>query len=252
VIATETAGRVVTFVMRGENDLNLGVMNEELFGALEGYYANDDLWCAVITGAGTRSFCAGADLKQIADGGLKGDFWTPRQRSFLDAAGSSKPLIAAVNGHAIGAGMMIAMACDIRIASENATFCLPEVKYGFPPVLGATQRLARLIPLGPALQMLMTGAAISAAQAERWGLVNQTVAQHELMPQALALARQIAANPPVAVRASKELASRARDLSLDEGMRLELAFSHLARRTEDSRESLRAYREKRPPNFHGR
>jgi E-phenylitaconyl-CoA hydratase len=252
VINSETDGRVITFVMSGENDLNLGVMNEELFEAVEGYLENDDLWCAVITGAGTRSFSAGADLNQVADGGLKGDFWTPRQKNFLDAAGLRKPMIAAVNGHAIGAGMMIALACDMRIASENATFCLPEVKYGFPPVLGATQRLARLIPLGPALQMLMTGASISAAQAERWGLVNEIVAQSALLPRAIAVAHQIAANPPVAVRASKELASRARDLSLDEGMRLELAFSHLSRNTEDSRESLRAYLEKRPPDFCGK
>jgi E-phenylitaconyl-CoA hydratase len=252
VIIEEKDGRVVTFVMKGENDLNLGVMNDELFDALERYFDNEDLWCGIITGAGTRAFCAGADLKQIADGGLKGDFWTPRRKSFLDASGARKPLIAAVNGHAIGAGMMIALACDIRIAAEGATFALPEVKYGFPPALGATQRLAMVTPLGPALQMLMTGAAVSAAQAERWGLVNQVVPQEELMTRAVVIARQIAANPRLAVQASRELALRARDLTLEEGMRLELTLSHLARNTEDSRESLRAYLEKRPPIFRGK
>jgi enoyl-CoA hydratase/carnithine racemase len=251
MIIEERDGRIVTFVMKGENDLNLGVMNDELFDVVERFFVDRDLRCAILTGAGTRAFCAGADLKRVAESGLSGDFWTPRRKSFLDAAGPRKPLVAAVNGHALGAGMMIALACDIRIAAENATFGLPEVKYGFPPVLGATQRLAKLAPLGPTLQMLMTGAAISAVQAERWGLVNEVTPQRDLMPRALAIAREIAGNPPLAVQANRELAGRARDLSLEEGMRLELALSYLARNSEDSKEALRAYLEKRLPVFRG-
>jgi enoyl-CoA hydratase/carnithine racemase len=253
VITAERDGRIVTFTMRGENDLNLGVMEDALFEALDGYFDDDELWCGILTAAGTRAFSAGADLRQVAGGPPLSDFWAaPRRRRLFEPGGFRKPLIAAVNGHAIGAGMMIAMACDIRIATANATFGLPEVRFGFPPALGATQRLARLIPMGAALQMLMSGASVSAAQAERWGLVNEIVAPVELLPRARALAHQIAGNPPRAVQLSKELVHRAQELGLEQGMRLEQAYAHMARATEDSAEGLRAFVEKRRPVFRNR
>ena len=251
MILEERNGAVVVFTMKGDNDLNLGVMNDELFDAVERYFDDKELRCAILTGAGGRAFSAGADLKGVAAGGLSGAFWTPRRKCFLDADGPRKPIVAAVNGHAIGAGMMIALACDIRIAAENATFGLPEVKYGFPPVLGATQRLAKLAPPGPVMQILMTGASITAAQAERWGIVNEVTPRADLMQRAGAIAGAIAANPPLAVQACRELATRGRELTLADGMRLELALSHLTRASQDSKEALSAYVEKRAPVFRG-
>ena len=252
-IHCERAGHVVVFTLEGENDLNLGVVDEQLHRRLLDYRDDDELWCAVVTGAGTRAFCAGADLKAIAATGSFGrSFWATRVLDLLSGAEFWKPLIAAVNGHAIGAGLMLALGCDIRLAAENATFGLPEVKYGFPPGMGASQRLPRAIALGPAMELLLTGERISAQQALQWGLVNRVVPPAQLREEAIALAERIAANPPLAVRATKELALRGLDLTLEQGLRLETMLSHLTRQTEDAKEALRAFAEKRRPEFKGR
>jgi len=126
------------------------------------------------------------------------------------------------------------------------------VKYGFPPGMGATQRLPRAMPLGPALEILLTGDRISAEQAYHWGLVNKVVPLAELPGEALRLAERIAANPPLAVRATKELALRGFDVTLEQGLRLESLLSHIARQTEDAKEGPRAFAERRPPQFKGR
>lgn len=248
----ETHGKVLVITLQGETSLNLGALNSELYECLNGYIENPELRCAIITGAGDKAFCAGGDVKEVAAGGFNWSFWSPSPRSLLTGEPFWKPVIAAVNGYALGAGMMLAMGCDVRIASENATFGLPEIKLGFPPALGATQRLPRLIGMGPALEMLLTGEPISAAQAERWGLVNSVVPQAALMEAALHLAQRIAANPPKAVRIAKELASRSRDLTLEQGIRFEESMTQLARDTEDAKEGLRAFVEKRPPVFKGK
>jgi E-phenylitaconyl-CoA hydratase len=170
---------------------------------------------------------------------------------FLNGGQLWKPLIAAVNGHALGAGMNLALACDMRIAVAHATFGLPEVKFGFPPGRGATQRLPRLMPPGPAMQMLLTGDRISADDAYRWGLVNALVSPEGLISAALDLAGRITANPPLAVRATKELAVRGRDLQFAEGLRLELDMSRTVIQSADTQEALRAFRDKRLPVFKG-
>jgi enoyl-CoA hydratase/carnithine racemase len=252
VVRIERHDRVVVFTLQGASDLNVGVMDAEFYAAITDYQNDPDLWCAVITGAGEKAFSAGADIKKAAASGFSFNFWLDREKTFLTGQAFWKPLIAAVNGYAIGAGMMLALGCDIRIASENATFGLPEIKYGFPPALGATQRLPREIALGPALEMLLTGDAISAAQAERWGLVNRVVPLAELLPAAIDLAQRIAANAPRGVQATKELAWRSLDMTLEEGLRFEDAITQLARDTEDAREGPRAYAEKRTPNFQNR
>ena len=252
MVDIEQHDRVVVLTLRGNGDLNLGAIDQEFFDALDHYSANPDIWCAVITGAGTRAFCAGGDIKQVASRGFSFNFWSPPPHTLLTGKSMWKPLIAAVNGHALGAGMMLALGCDIRIASQNATFGLPEVKYGFPPGLGATQRLPRAIALGAALEMLLTGDSIGAAEAERWGLVNRVVPEAELLTAALALAQRIAANPPRAVSTTKELAWRSLDLSLEQGLRFEDAITQIARNTEDAMEGPRAYAEKRKPDFKGR
>jgi E-phenylitaconyl-CoA hydratase len=248
----ERRGRVLIITLQGETSLNLGVMNQEFYACLDRYLKDDELRCAIVTGAGDKAFCAGSDVKQVSSAGFNWNFWSPAPRTFLTGEPFWKPLIAAVNGYALGAGMMLAMGCDIRIASDNASFGLPEIKLGFPPALGATQRLPRLMAMGPALEILMTGEAITASQAERWGFVNAVVRREDLLQTALKVAERIAANPPQSVHLTKELAVRSRDLTLEQGIRLEDAMSQLGRDTQDAREGLRAFEEKRPPDFKGK
>jgi enoyl-CoA hydratase/carnithine racemase len=252
LIQTDKIGHVAVITMQGSNDLNLDVVGPELYASLGAYLADGDLRCAVVTGHGTRAFSAGGDIKKFAGTAFDpGDFWSSSTNP-LNGTGFWKPLVGAVNGHALGSGMMLALACDLVFASSNATFGLPEVKYGFPPGLAATQRLPRRVGLGPALEMLLTGDSISAAQAERWCFVNRILPQAELVNTAIAVAQRIAANPPLAVRGSKELAWRALDTSLEEGIRLEEAITQLARNSEDAKEGPLAYQEKREPKFIGR
>jgi E-phenylitaconyl-CoA hydratase len=249
----ERQGRIVLITLQGDNDLNLGCVNDELHQRLIEYRDDDELWCAVITGAGERAFSAGADLKATAARGGFGDtFWSVRALDLLSGVEFWKPLVAAVNGYALGAGMMLALGCDIRICSDTATFGLPEVKYGFPPGMGAPLRLPRIMPLGPALELLLTGDRITAEQAYQWGLVNRIVSPAELMGEAMLLAARIAANPPLAVRTTKEITLRGLDLSFEQGYRLQTMLSHIARQTEDAKEGPRAFVEHRPPEFKGR
>jgi enoyl-CoA hydratase/carnithine racemase len=244
---------VVVITLEGDNDLNLSVVNDDLYDQLVAYRDDDDAWCAVVTGAGHRAFSAGSDMQPMAARGQVADVPAPSVKplEFLNSGQLWKPLIAAVNGHALGAGLNLALACDMRIAVEHATFGLPEVKLGFPPGRGATHRLPRLLPPGPAMQLLLTGDRMSAEDAYRWGLVNALVSPEGLMAAALDLAGRITANPPLAVRATKELAVRGRDLSFEEGLRLELETSRRVVESADTREALRAFRDKRRPVFKG-
>ncbi|MCA1644996.1 MAG: enoyl-CoA hydratase/isomerase family protein [Chloroflexi bacterium] len=249
----ERQGRVAVLTMQGDSDLNLGVVNEDLHQRLQEYRDDDELWCAVLVGAGQRAFTAGADLKAMAASGrMGGNFWSAKTLDLLTGIEFWKPLVAALNGYTLGQGLMLALACDIRIAAEHATLGLPEIKYGFPPGAGATQRLARVMPLGLALEMLLTGDRITAPQAYQWGLVNRVVPETDLLDAALEVAQRIASNPPLAVRATKELVMRSRDLPLGQGMRLETLLQQMCLATEDAREGPRAFAEKRPPEFHGR
>jgi enoyl-CoA hydratase/carnithine racemase len=252
MIHKQKFGRVLVLTMQGDNDLNLGVMGQDLYESLTEYSSDDDLWCAVLIGAGTKAFSAGGDVKKVAESGFIMNYWRPQPKTFLTGDPIWKPIIAAINGYALGAGLMLALGCDIRIASENATMGLSEIKLGFPPAVGATQRLPRIIGMGPALEMLLTGDPITAAQAERWGLVNRVVPQEKLLDTAIELAQRIAANPPRAVRTAKELTWRSLDMTLEQGMRMEDAMTQLARDCEDAMEGIKAFAEKRKPNFTGR
>jgi enoyl-CoA hydratase/carnithine racemase len=221
---------------------------------------SDDLWLAVLTGAGEQAFCAGADLRGV------GEFYrslTSAQRlaraerepglgGITRNLSVWKPIIAAVNGHCLAGGFELALACDIRIAAENATFGLPEVTWGIMPGAGGTQRLPRLAPLGAALELILTGERISAAEAHRLGIVNRVVPPAELMPVALALAERICRNGPLAVRAAKQAVHRGLHLPLDEALRLEQLLAEPVRQSEDAQEGPRAFVEKRTPNFKGR
>ncbi|HTE86891.1 MAG TPA: enoyl-CoA hydratase-related protein, partial [Dehalococcoidia bacterium] len=231
----------------------VGMVGAALHKRLEDYLDDEGLWCAVVTGAGMRAFSAGADLKRFGERrGPRAPVWERRTLDLISGAEFWKPIVAAVNGHAIGAGAMLALACDLRVASDNATFGIPEVKYGSPPGMGSTQRLPRAIPLGPAMEMLLTGDRITAEQAYHWGVFNRVVAQPELMDAAMNIAKRITANPPLAVRATKEAIMRGLDLSLEQGLRLESLLSFPTRHTEDFQEAIHALAEKRPAAYKAR
>lgn len=233
--------------------------NKELIRAWIDFRDDEELRVAIITGAGDRAFCAGADLTRI------NEFYslTPLQRREISerepALGGItrnltiwKPIIAAINGVCLAGGFELALACDIRIASDNAEFGLTEVRWGIMPGAGGTQRLPRLVPLAKAMEIIFTGERIDAQEAYRIGLVNKVVPLNDLMPVSLKIAERICENGPLAVKAVKEAILRGLELSLDEGLRLEQFLAEPLRQSEDAREGIRAFREKRKPLFKGR
>ena len=221
---------------------------------------DDALRVAVLTGAGERAFCAGADLRNVGEfyktltsaQRLRRSEQVPGLGGITKNLAIDKPMLAAVNGHCLAGGLELALACDLRIASENATFGLPEVTRGMLPGAGGTQRLPRLVGPERALDLILTGRRIDAPEAERMGLVTRVVPQAELRDAALAVARVIAENGPLAVRAAKAAVWRGLDLPLEEGLRLEQLIAEPIRQSEDAREGPRAFLEKRKPEFKGR
>jgi len=209
---------------------------------------------AVITGAGDKSFSAGADLKSFIGRNVALDaFWQTQQDLLLNRGLEIwKPVIAAVNGYCLAGGMTLLLATDIRIAVPHATFGLTEVKRGIIAGNGGTQRLSAQLPRAIAMEMLLTGAPIDAATAERWGLLNRIVPADTLMETALSMAQTIAANAPLAVQAAKELALRAPDMRLADGLRMEQAMQKVLMASQDAQEGALAFREKRAPRFCGR
>jgi E-phenylitaconyl-CoA hydratase len=212
-----------------------------------------EIRCAIITGAGEKSFSSGADLKShIGREQTAQSLWLTQQQPLLNRGLEVwKPIIAAVNGYCLGGGMTLLLATDIRIAARHATFGVSEVKRGLIPANGGTQRLLAQLPHAVAMDLLLTGRSIDAAQAERWGLVNQVVDAQDLMPTAMARAHEIAANAPLAVQAAKELAIRSRDVDLATGLRLEQFATRALAATRDAQEGRGAFAEKRAPDFKG-
>jgi enoyl-CoA hydratase/carnithine racemase len=206
-LATQQQQGVAIFTLRGDNDLNLGVVNADLYQALVSYRDDQTLRCAIVTGAGSRAFSAGADMKaRTQDGRPMRNPWTVQTLELVTDPAFDKPLIAAVNGHAIGQGLILALACDIRVASEHATFALPEVKHGMAVAPQVVHRVRELMPFGPALELLLTGDRVSAQQALTWGLVNHVTPPDELLALALGIAERIAANPVATVQAVRRMA----------------------------------------------
>lgn len=208
---------------------------------------------AIITGAGDKVFSAGADLKSWIGRKVKPAEWWQTQKGMLLNRGLEiwKPVIAAINGHCVGGGMTLMLATDIRVAASHATFGLSEVKRGVIAANGGTQRLPAQLPHAIAMEMLLTGDAIDAEAAARWGLINKVVPAGEQMAAALDYARRIAANAPLAVQAAKELALRGQQSGLAAGLRFEQFINHLLQRTEDAAEGKAAFAEKRAPRFKG-
>jgi enoyl-CoA hydratase len=223
----------------------------EVFGALT---TDDGVKVVVVTGAGDRAFSAGADIREFVAPATPTELRERRKRLDYRAMMErcSQPIIAAINGFALGGGLELALACDIRIAAENAQLGLTEVDLAIIPGGGGTQRLPRLIGRGKALEMILTGARIPAAEALRIGLVERVVPPGEALQAATELARAIADKAPIALRYAKEAVVKGLEMSLEDGLRLEGDLSTLLRTTEDRVEGARAFLEKRTPRWTGR
>ena len=209
-----------------------------------------DLRACIITGAGEKAFCTGMDVKETQPDGFGNPGARP-ENTLVRGLEIWKPLIAAVNGYALGGGMEIALACDIRIASENAVFGLPEVTLGLIPGWGGTQRLARLIPFGKAIEMILSGKRIDAKKALDLNLVSKVVPQRDLMRIAQELAVQLCESAPLAIQAAKEAVYRGYDIPLVEGLKLESELSGRTMSTKDYAEGRTAFLEKRKPEYKG-
>ncbi|MFH1311610.1 MAG: enoyl-CoA hydratase-related protein [Candidatus Eisenbacteria bacterium] len=235
------------------NALNVKTVLEltDIFETLAG---DNDVQAVVLTGSGEKAFVAGADitefLKLSADGAR--DYAKRGQNLFNMIERLGKPVIAAVNGFALGGGCEIAMACTYRIASENAKFGQPEVSLGLIPGFGGTQRLPRLIGKGRAMEIILTGNPIDAETAERFGLVNRVVPQDELIEACEKAAKTIAKRGPLAVKYCLEAVDRGLNMSLDDGLVLEADLFGLVFASEDSKEGTTAFVEKRKPDFKGK
>ena len=257
----ERRGRLAIITLNRPEALNAlnGGVRRGLLESFSSFRDDPDAWVAIVTGAGDRAFSAGADLKEMSAGRqaeLTGEFtdpfWEPERPALNRGLPIWKPIIAAINGYCLAGGLELALSCDIRICVPEARFGLTEVLRGILPGGGGTQRLPRIMPFGIALQLMLTGEHIDAAEAYRTGLVNKVVPREQLMAEATALAERICQNAPLSTRAIKEAAYRGVSTSLDEGLRIEALLSRILRTTEDSREGPRAFAEKRPANFKGR
>jgi enoyl-CoA hydratase len=227
---------------------------EELKTAFQEFASDPEVRAVILTGAGEKAFVAGADISEFVhlDAELGRHFSRKGQDLTRSIENFPKPVIAAINGFALGGGTEIALACHIRLASENAKLGQPEVKLGIIPGYGGTQRLARLVGKGKAMELILTGRMIDAREAAETGLVNKVVPAGELLAAAEALAREAIKNGPLAVAYSIEAINRGLDGSLDEGLELEAEIFGRACATEDFKEGAKAFLEKRKPDFRGR
>jgi enoyl-CoA hydratase/carnithine racemase len=248
-------GKVATFTLNRPEALNAidPKTAQELIEAFDDFKADDSLLVGIITGAGNRAFSIGADVQTML----------PKLKEFrgnknsgplnlINALNSWKPLVAAINGAALGGGLEIALACDLRVASENAILGMPEVTLGLIPGWGGTQRLPRVIPSAKAAEILLTGKPISAQEAYRIGLINKVVPFAELMTVTKGIADTICRRAPLAVRAAKQAMIQGIDVSLEDGLKIERNLNDFLVSTEDFDEGCQANIEKRQPDFKGK
>jgi len=252
-IKIDISNYIATIIINRPDALNAmnKVVVAELKKAIEECETNDNVGVIIITGTGDKAFIAGADIKamQKMSGREALEFSREGQEMTMVIENSPKPVIAAINGFALGGGCEIALACDMRIASENAKFSQPEVALGIIPGWGGTQRLPRLIGKGRAIEMITGGKMIDAEEALRIGLVNHIVPQSDLLDETLLLAKSIIKNGPAAVASSLKCIHEGFDKDLENGLDIELnAFAELFE-TDEQREGTTAFVEKRKPNF---
>jgi len=254
----EKAGHVATVTIDRPDALNAidRQTNAELIDVWARVRDDDDVWIAILTGAGDRAFCAGADLKDLipalAERARAGDLDSFNFGGITRGFETWKPLIAAVNGYALAGGTELALACDIRIAAENARFGQPEVRWAIIPGAGGTQRLPRAIGASAALELILTGRQIDAQEALRLGLVHRVVPERQALIEAQRVAESLLANGPLALRAAKEAVIQGLDLKLNAGLDLELGLFADMLQTEDAIEGPQAFAEKRTPRFQAR
>jgi enoyl-CoA hydratase len=235
------------------NALNAATI-QELAVAFAEIRSDSNVRVVILTGAGEKAFVAGADIGELGklDESSGGKFAQRGQAVFDLIENLGKPVIACVNGFALGGGCELAMACTLRLASENAKFGQPEVKLGFLPGYGGTQRLPRLVGKGMAMQLVLTGDIITAQEALRIGLVNEVIPQADLISRAEAIAQKILANAPLAVRHAMEAVNKGMEMTLAQGLALEAELFRACCGTEDKREGTVAFLEKRAAQFKGR
>ena len=255
LVLQETRGavRILTLNRPDKRNALNGPLRCALLGALDAAARDSAVRAIVLTGAGDKAFVAGADIGEFEGRSPVDQYRVMKQPTVFDAVERiTRPVVAAINGFCLGGGMELALACDIRIASTGARFGQPEVNLGIIPGGGGTQRLPRIVGLGAASRMILTGDLIDAQEALRLRLVEEVVAPDALMTRAVAIAETIAAKSPVAVAAAKEATRAALSLPLDEGLKLETALFQLCFASEDKVEGVRAFMEKRTPTFPGR
>lgn len=226
-------------------------MYAEISRRLKEIDEDPEIWAGIITGTGDRAFSAGADLAMEGRGGRGGEWSAYRANRFDYGLEIQKPLIAAVNGFCLAGGLELALICDIRVASDNAQFGCPEVKWNLLHGYGV-QRLPYIIGLSNALRLLLTGEFINAEEAYRIGLIQEIVPLNQVRDRAGEIAARICENGPMAVRMTKEMTLRALDMSLIDGLRLYSEYSRQVFRSEDMAEGTRSFAEKRKPEFKNR
>jgi enoyl-CoA hydratase len=255
-IIVEKADRIATITVNRPDKLN--ALNAATIGELDRAFrdvaADDDVRGVVLTGSGEKAFVAGADIAELAKMGPIEGVAVSRlgQEAFRFLETIGKPVIAAVNGFALGGGMELALACHLRVASEKAKFGLPEVKLGIIPGYGGTVRLPRIVGRGRALELILTGEMIDAAEAHRIGLVNRVAPAGAALTEARALMAKIIGNGPVALRLALESVEHGSDAALQEGLTLESSLFGLLATTTDMREGMTAFLDKRAADFSGK
>jgi enoyl-CoA hydratase len=252
-IQVETRGRVGIIRLHRPQALNAlnSALNVELARAIAAYDADEGIGCILITGS-EKAFAAGADIKEMSDKSAVDVFMGDFAGNWHAAADARKPVVAAVAGFALGGGCELAMQCDVVIAADNAKFGQPEIKLGIIPGIGGTQRMTHAIGKAKAMDMILTGRMMDAAEAERAGLVARVVPATSLMDEAMKVAETIAAMALPAVLAAKEAVNRAFETSLAEGVRFERRVFHTLFATHDQKEGMAAFVEKRPAKFENR
>jgi enoyl-CoA hydratase len=253
LIIVETKGRVGIIRLNRPQALNAldAALVAELAAAIDAFETDAAIGCVVITGS-EKAFAAGADIKEMATKSYMDAFMGNFTASWDRVAHARKPVIAAVAGFALGGGCELAMQCDLIIAADNARFGQPEIKLGVIPGIGGTQRLTRAVGKAKAMDLILTGRLMDAAEAERCGLVARVVPLAELMIEAMKTADTIAAMPLPAAMIAKEAVNRAFEVSLAEGVAFERRVFHSLFATEDQKEGMAAFIEKRPAQFRNR
>ena len=252
----EREGRIAFVVIDRPDKLN--ALNDatigEIHAAFRALAADDGVGGIIVTGAGEKAFVAGADIGELATMGPLDGIRTSRkgQDAFRFIEVLPKPVLAAVNGYALGGGLELALACHMRLAGEKARFGLPEVKLGIIPGYGGTVRLPRLVGRGRALELMLTGEMIDAAEAERIGLVNRVHPQEQLRAAAVSLLEKVLGNGPVAIAMALEAVDHGVHATTDDALRFESNLFGLLAATEDMREGMQAFLEKRKAEFRGR